>query len=121
MDEDGKWRRRQDNTCCNVNDCGPMSICTETFENAFNKSGFECTCLPAYKMIDNVCTQTDPCLDNNGGCHVDANCAAKYAENGIGSAICGCKEGFNGDGINCRPNSCDVKNGNCHFRAKCAQ
>ena len=38
------------------------------------------------------------CLTNNGGCNLNANCA-----NTPGSFNCVCKEGYNGDGLNCNP------------------
>ena len=73
--------------CCDQeedsNRCGPMSYCTAMSNSAttpFHGPGYVCTCKTGYIMLDGVCVQSDPCLDNNGGCHVDADCQATYLQ-----------------------------------------
>jgi len=39
----------------------------------------------------------DECLNNNGGCHVDATC-----KNIKGGFNCTCKSGYEGDGYSCQ-------------------
>ena len=47
--------------------------------------------------------KADPCLVDNGGCHDDAQCTASYDANGIGTPVCSCNSGYNGDGFSCVP------------------
>jgi hypothetical protein len=69
-----------------------------------------CSCKPGYAGDGELCRS---CSFNNGGCDVNATCAA-------GSSLtCTCKSGWVGDGITCA-SACTVDNGGCDTNATCS-
>ena len=75
-------------------------------------------CDPGYELDANdVCVDIDECLDNNGGCDINATC-----ENQLDAVppLCTCNDGYQGDGFTCEDvNECLVDNGGCHENATC--
>ncbi|XP_072928797.1 stabilin-1 isoform X1 [Hemitrygon akajei] len=72
--------------------CHHHAVCTQ------EETNITCTCQPDYEGDGTVCTPKDKCLDGrNGGCHEHAICFFV----GPNKRRCECKEGFQGDGIQC--------------------
>jgi hypothetical protein len=64
-------------------------------------SGYRMTSLPNEAITgplskDYVVEDVNECLENNGGCSVNATCT-----NTVGSHVCACRSGYSGDGYTC--------------------
>lgn len=57
-----------------------------------------CNCLPGFRRVDKFnCAEINECAANLHSCHENAECI-----NTIGSYTCRCKDGYEGDGIQCK-------------------
>lgn len=59
---------------------------------------YECDCLPGFRRIDKFnCAELDECRTGQHACHEYAECI-----NTMGSYHCRCKDGYEGDGFDCK-------------------
>lgn len=59
---------------------------------------YECDCLPGFRRVDKFnCAELDECTSGQHACHENAECI-----NTMGSYHCRCKDGYEGDGFDCK-------------------
>lgn len=97
--------------CVDAQLCGLYSTCTDLHP------GYSCACHSGYYLKKGRCYPHDPCLTDNGGCHLHGTCTSQivgYEAN----HQCRCNQGYEGDGFTCiKIDSC--KQNNCEINADC--
>merc|ERR1711917_119880 len=76
-----------------------MGMCSKcTFVKVNTEGSFVCTCHFGYILQrgPDICVDLDECTLGTHQCHKDAKCS-----NYSGGYNCACKEGFQGNGLNC--------------------
>ncbi|RXM29918.1 Stabilin-2 [Acipenser ruthenus] len=92
-----------------VNGTG-VCICKQGF------TGTACENCETGKYGPSCDQEINPCLVNNGGCHLNAECT----HTGPSQSACNCISGYSGDGKICKSiNPCFKKNGGCSEFAIC--
>ncbi|KAF0028686.1 hypothetical protein F2P81_017791 [Scophthalmus maximus] len=95
--------------------CGSVK-CHSSANCVIELSGPRCLCAAGFQGNGTSCQATDPCVDDNGGCSLDAVCKRTRP----GRRECVCNNGFSGDGLVCvEINACLEGNGGCHANADC--
>ncbi|CAK8680339.1 unnamed protein product [Clavelina lepadiformis] len=79
---------------CTVNPCG-AARCVEV------GTSYRCECPEGYDYEDGACEDIDECAENRHNCALNARC-----ENIVGSFVCMCNPGFQGDGVTCAEITC---------------
>jgi len=107
-----------------TSNCGTASVClgvkedSQKLNTSSSSTGYRlsnglmvgehdsCLCTGVNHYIQNtsgspMCVDNDECIQGTSACHRDAACI-----NTVGSYICQCNDGFNGDGKDCIAKSC---------------
>ncbi|MCI4376615.1 hypothetical protein PGIGA_G00190420 [Pangasianodon gigas] len=84
-------------TCADVDECLLPSCCSSNMICQNTPGAYTCTCILGMVYDSGTCVSEKECVNSTQGCSTHAECKAI-----LGSYYCACREGFNGNGIECR-------------------
>ncbi|XP_017318641.1 fibrillin-2 isoform X1 [Ictalurus punctatus] len=84
-------------TCADVDECLQPSRCGNNMICQNTPGAYTCTCSLGMVYDSGTCVSERECVNSTHGCSTHAECNAK-----LGSYYCACREGFYGNGMECK-------------------